>query len=84
MTEKDFLKYHQKLYDMQENIINPDDTVVINNNYYGTPIIATVSHFTRNGKVALYRKRTFGNSQIIVRYYRRPESVIKIKDGNKN
>ena len=51
-------------------------------NYYGTPIIATVSHFTRNGKVALYRKRPFGNSKIIVRYYRRPESVIKIKDGN--
>lgn len=80
LNRKEYLKYHQELYDMREKKIGIGDTVVINNNYHNAPIIGKVSHFTLSGRVVIriqYLKKYHYNR------YRDPESVVIIRKSKK-
>jgi hypothetical protein len=86
MTKREYLKYSQEMYDMQNQRIYPGDTVVINNNYGPQPYIGTVTHFVESGRVAIESPyyKTANGKQYYSYFYREPENILKIKDGNKD
>lgn len=85
MTKKEYLKYNNpEAFDVQGRPIKPGDTVVINCNYFSTPRIGVVQHFTATGRLAiLYDFRNFVNATKMWAY-REPRKVVKIKNGHKN
>ena len=85
MTRKEYLKYNNPdAFDMQGKPIKPGDTVVINSYYGTTPYIGIVDHFTEGGKLAVIYDYNWGNSTIKCHAYRKPKTVIKIKNGSKS
>jgi hypothetical protein len=85
MRKREYLKYNQKMYDMQGQRLYPGDTVVINNNYGAKPDIGEVSHFVPSSRVAvkvLYAR--VGDKDYYYNNYREPGNILKIKDGNKD
>lgn len=82
LSRKEYLKYHQELYDMRKKLIGIGDTVIINNHYNRAPIIGKVSHFTSNSKIAVkiqnrYRKDWYYTG------YREPDTIIVFKKNRK-
>lgn len=85
MTKREYLKYNREMYDMQGQRLYPGDTVVINNNYGARPDIGKVSHFAPSDRVAVKVPHTrIGDKEYYYNNYRKPENILKIKDGNKD
>lgn len=84
MTQREYLKYNQQHYDLQNNLITIGAKCVINSYCSDTPTIGRVSHFTRNGKVAVnvpYTKSKYG--YVNYKCYRKPITIIVLEDGNR-
>lgn len=89
MTRKEYSKYNNPYaFDMRDKLVKPGDTVVINGNYYATPKIGVVDHYTESGKLAIVYNYTSRYNGKLRTYkcmaYRDSSKVVKIKNGNKS
>lgn len=84
MTKREFMKYNQEMYDIQNKRINPGDIVVINSNYRCCPIIGVVDHFTESHQVAITYD-WIGHKDTVRKdwAYRSPDTIIKLRSGRK-
>lgn len=86
MTKKEYLKYHQVMYDMYKKLLKPGDTVVMNDSYSSTPRVGKVDHFTASGKVAIVRGLwTSPSTKIVLKEwaYRPSHKLIKLRSERK-
>lgn len=84
MTQREYLKYNQEMYDKQGKRINPGDIVVINNNYEADPYIGVADHFTEGGNVAVCYDWAGWKGKIVKCWaYRRPRTIIKLRSGRR-
>ncbi len=83
MTKREYIWYHQEMYDRYKKRINIGDLVVMNSTYGPFPIIGIVDHFTESKNVAVYYKLTPNSNKEYKYYaYRAPYNLIKLADGN--
>lgn len=88
MTKREYLKYNNpEAFDMLGKPVKVGDTVVINNNYYATPIVGVVDHFTESGNIAViydYKFYRAGKLETCKCWaYRFPRTIVKLKNGNR-
>lgn len=88
MTKREYLKYNNpEAFDMLGKPVKVGDTVVINNNYYATPIVSVVDHFTESGNIAViydYKFYRAGKLETCKCWaYRFPRTIVKLKNGNR-
>lgn len=86
MTRKEYLKYNNtEAFDALNKPIKIGDTVILNNYFGTTPYIGIVDHFTESKKLAiLYTCCVCKGKNCIRWFYRFPNTVIKLKNGNKS
>ena len=85
MTKREFLKYNQEMYDIQNKRINPGDIIVINGAYRYCPIIGVADHFTESYKVAVTYDCVGYDGKIYKCWaYRKPNTIVKLRSGRKS
>lgn len=86
MTKREYLKYNNpEAFDIQGKYVKPGDTVVVNNNYYSTPLIGVVDHYTETGNLAVcYNWISYRGNVVKCWLYRPANKVVKIKNGHRS
>ena len=83
MTQREYKKYYQEMYDALNKPINIGDIVVANNYYKSNVIIGEVSHFVESGRVAINTQHKWGKTTYKYRIYRFPLDIVVIKKSKK-
>ena len=83
MTQREYIKYHQEMYDALNKPINIGDIVVANNYYKSNVLIGEVSHFVESGRVAISIQYKRGNTAYKYFIYRFPLDIVVIKKSKK-
>ena len=83
MTQREYMKYHQEMYDTLNKPINIGDIVVANNYYKSNVLIGEVSHFVESGRVAINMQYKQGKTSYKYNIYRFPTDIVVIKKSKK-
>lgn len=83
MTQREYNKYHQDVYDALDRHIDIGDTVVVNNYYRARIYIGKVSHFVESGRVAIDITSVERNHTYKWKAYRFPSDIVIIKKTRK-
>ena len=83
MTQREYMKYHQEMYDTLNKPINIGDIVVANNYYKSNVLIGEVSHFVESGRVATNMQYKQGKTSYKYNIYRFPTDIVVIKKSKK-
>lgn len=81
MTQREYIKYNQQLYDMNNKLIKLGDKVVINDHYGVAPTVGIVTHFTASRRVAVSAPYFVGEKYYESKAYRKPVNILVIKRG---
>ena len=83
MTQKEYNKYHQDVYDILGRHIDIGDTIAATSHYRASVHIGKVSHFVESGRVAVecpYKCNKITYHHFI---YRFPENIVIVKKTKK-
>lgn len=83
MTQKEYNKYHQDVYDILGRHIDIGDTIAATNHYRASVHIGKVSHFVESGRVAVENLCKCGKTTYRYFIYRFPEDIVIVKKTKK-
>ena len=83
MTQKEYNKYHQDVYDILGRHIDIGDIIAATNHYRASVLIGKVSHFVESGRVAVGCSYKCGKTTYRYFIYRFPEDIVIVKKTKK-